>query len=170
MIQNSKKKGPEYGKEFGNILLKAFEHMSTIQNFDEKSKKNLERVLNIWEERGVYDPKQIAEFKKALGKVMICVTRDSCELNELMVFVFIGVLIEPAPKKKKPNDDDKKRHKREKYSPIHVRERKKSETETEIEIDGMKEVHVTLSPHTPAGDPPEPDEIIKALMVCIFRF
>lgn len=29
----------------------------------------------------------------------------------------------------------------------------------------MKEVHVTLSPRTPAGDPPEPEEIIKALMV-----
>ena len=67
VIQNSKKKGPEYGKEFGNILPKAFEHMSTIQNFDEKSKKSLERVLNIWQERGVYDAKQIAEFKKALG-------------------------------------------------------------------------------------------------------
>lgn len=42
--------------------------MSTLENFDEKSKKNLERVLNIWEERGVYDMKQIAEFKKVLGK------------------------------------------------------------------------------------------------------
>lgn len=67
MIQNSKKKGPEYGKEFGNILPKAFEHMSTIDNFDDKSRKSLERVLNIWEERGVYETKQIAEFKQALG-------------------------------------------------------------------------------------------------------
>lgn len=27
----------------------------------------------------------------------------------------------------------------------------------------MVERHVTLSPHTPAGDPPEPEELIKAL-------
>lgn len=46
-----------------------------------------------------------------------------------------------------------------------VRERKKSETEVEVERDGMKELHVTLSPRTPAGDPPEPEELIKALLV-----
>lgn len=27
----------------------------------------------------------------------------------------------------------------------------------------MVETHVTLSPHTPAGDPPEPEELIRAL-------
>lgn len=45
------------------------------------------------------------------------------------------------------------------------KERKKSETE--IEVDGTKELHVTLSPRTPAGDPPETEELIKALMVNI---
>lgn len=46
-----------------------------------------------------------------------------------------------------------------------MRERKRSETEVEVERDGMKELHVTLSPRTPAGDPPEPEELIKALLV-----
>jgi hypothetical protein len=46
-----------------------------------------------------------------------------------------------------------------------IRERKRSETEVEVERDGMKELHVTLSPRTPAGDPPEPEELIKALLV-----
>lgn len=32
-------------------------------------------------------------------------------------------------------------------------------------MDGTKELHVTLSPRTPAGDPPETEELIKALMV-----
>lgn len=27
----------------------------------------------------------------------------------------------------------------------------------------MVETHVRLSPHTPAGDPPEPEELIKAI-------
>lgn len=46
------------------------------------------------------------------------------------------------------------------------KERKKSETE--VEVDGTKELHVTLSPRTPAGDPPETEELIKALMVNIY--
>lgn len=46
------------------------------------------------------------------------------------------------------------------------KERKKSETEV-VEVDGTKELHVTLSPRTPAGDPPETEELIKALMVNI---
>jgi len=45
------------------------------------------------------------------------------------------------------------------------KERKKSETE--VEVDGTKELHVTLSPRTPGGDPPETEELIKALMVNI---
>jgi regulator of Ty1 transposition protein 103 len=30
-------------------------------------------------------------------------------------------------------------------------------------VDGTKELHVTLSPKTPVNDPPEPEELIKAL-------
>lgn len=90
--------------------------------------------------------------------------------NVTLLLYFIDSLIEPEQKKKKTVEDDKKTHRKEKYSPINARERKKSETETEIEVDGMKEIHVTLSPRTPAGDPPEPEEIIKALMVCIILF
>lgn len=32
-----------------------------------------------------------------------------------------------------------------------------------VEVDGKVETHVHLSPHTPAGDPPEPEELIKAI-------
>ncbi|KAG5323060.1 RPR1B protein, partial [Acromyrmex heyeri] len=104
VIQNSKKKGPEFGKEFETVLPKAFEHM---KGFDEKTRERLNRLLQIWEERGVYDKAQITEFKKE-------------------------------------------------------KDRKKSETE--VEVDGTKELHVTLSPRTPGGDPPETEELIKALM------
>lgn len=62
VIQNSKKKGPEFGKEFATVLPKAFEHLKV---FDEKIKRSLTRLLNIWEDRGVYDKVQIAEFKAA---------------------------------------------------------------------------------------------------------
>ncbi|KAI4499537.1 hypothetical protein M0802_005433 [Mischocyttarus mexicanus] len=129
VIQNSKKKGPEFGKEFETVLPKAFEHM---KGFDEKTRDRLNRLLQIWEERGVYDKVQIAEFKAS----------------------FLDTVKEPGtpPPKKKKIDVEKKEKK----------ERKKSETE--VEVDGTKELHVTLSPRTPAGDPPETEELIKALM------
>lgn len=62
VIQNSKKKGPEFGKEFETVLPKAFEHM---KGFDEKTRERLNRLLQIWEERGVYDKAQITEFKSS---------------------------------------------------------------------------------------------------------
>lgn len=53
------------------------------------------------------------------------------------------------------------------YSPLHekIQEKKRKHSETEIEVEGTKEVHITLSPRTPPGDPPEPEELIKALKV-----
>lgn len=67
VIQNSRKKGPEYGKEFGLVLRKVFEHLSTVE-YDEKMKGSLGRILTIWGERGMYDELQITEFRQAWGK------------------------------------------------------------------------------------------------------
>lgn len=119
VIQNSRKKGPEYGQEFGTLLKKAFEHMSQC---DEKTKNKLDRILGIWHDRGIYSSVQIAEFKRALRKD------------------------EPPTKKLKPNDSAKKRNKEE-----------------TVEIDGTIETHVHLSPHVPPDDPPEPEELVKAI-------
>lgn len=65
VIQNSRKKGPEYGQEFGVQLKKAFEHMSQC---DEKTKNSLNRLLTIWQDRLIYNSVQIMEFKTALRK------------------------------------------------------------------------------------------------------
>ncbi|EFN78446.1 regulation of nuclear pre-mRNA domain-containing protein 1B isoform X1 [Harpegnathos saltator] len=132
VIQNSKKKGPEFGKEFGTVLPKAFEH---LKGFDDKTRRQLSRLLHIWEDRGVYDKTQIAELKAAFTDLI----KDS------------GT---PPPRKRARLDTEKIKKER--------KERKKSETE--VEVDGTKELHVTLSPRTPAGDPPETEELIKALM------
>lgn len=67
VIQNSRKKGPEYGKEFGLILKNAFEHMASI-GYDEKTRNSLGRLLTIWGERGMYDELQITEFRQAFCK------------------------------------------------------------------------------------------------------
>ncbi|CAG9856075.1 unnamed protein product [Phyllotreta striolata] len=122
VIQNSKKKGPEYGQEFSLHLKKAFENMSKC---DEKTKNNLDRLLTIWNDRGIYDSVLISEFQRAL------------------------VLGNEPPNKK---------------AKVKERGRKKSETEKIVEnSDGSIETHIQLSPHTPAGDPPEPEELIRAI-------
>lgn len=48
-----------------------------------------------------------------------------------------------------------------------LNDKKRRHSETEVEVEGTKEVHITLSPRTPAGDPPEPEELIKALKVSV---
>lgn len=65
----------------------------------------------------------------------------------------------PQPRKKmrkSETSDDKKNSKSG---------RDWAKAEKEIEVEGMKELHVTLSPRTPPGDPPEPEDLIKALIV-----
>lgn len=136
VIQNSRKKGPEFGKEFGVILAKAFEHLSSV-GYDEKMKSSLSRLLAIWGERGIYDELQLTEFKQAL------------------------LLPPKRPPLKRAKTDNNENAKKHKGSPN--RERKKSETEVTVEIDGTLETHVHLSPRTPASDPPEPEELVKAL-------
>lgn len=66
VLQNSKKKGPEYGKQFGTVLKKAYEIMGG-DSCSEKTQKSLQRLLQIWEERGVYPKEFILELKAALG-------------------------------------------------------------------------------------------------------
>lgn len=63
VIQNSRKKGPEYGEEFAAVLIKAFEHMSRC---DEKTINSLERLLGIWSDREIYTKVQLSNFRNAL--------------------------------------------------------------------------------------------------------
>jgi len=53
VIQNSKKKAPEFTKDFAHMLPDAFTQAS--KDADEKMKGSLTRVINIWRERGVYE-------------------------------------------------------------------------------------------------------------------
>lgn len=68
VLQNGKKKGPEYGQEFGKELAKAFKQIS-INNYTTKIRQSLIRVLNIWEDRGVYSKAQIDEFKENFSMI-----------------------------------------------------------------------------------------------------
>ncbi|XP_005101801.1 regulation of nuclear pre-mRNA domain-containing protein 1B [Aplysia californica] len=65
VIQNSKKKGPEFSKDFGHILPDAFTQAS--KDADEKMKASLQRVISIWKERGVYEKSFIKQLKRCSG-------------------------------------------------------------------------------------------------------
>ncbi|GIY26769.1 regulation of nuclear pre-mRNA domain-containing protein 1B [Caerostris darwini] len=65
VIQNSKKKGPEFSKEFSTVLSKAFAHVNETVN-DAKTKGGLDRIINVWEERNVYDSTVISGLRAAM--------------------------------------------------------------------------------------------------------
>uniref|UniRef100_A0A8D2P862 Regulation of nuclear pre-mRNA domain containing 1B n=1 Tax=Zosterops lateralis melanops TaxID=1220523 RepID=A0A8D2P862_ZOSLA len=69
VIQNSKRKGPEFTREFESVLVDAFSHVAS-READEGCKKPLERLLNIWQERSVYvvSMSSVAEEKKSLKR------------------------------------------------------------------------------------------------------
>ncbi|CAH2981437.1 unnamed protein product [Chilo suppressalis] len=139
VIQNSKKKGPEYGKEFGEVLVDVLKHMAKT-GINTKTKNSLHRILTIWEERGVYDSLKIQEFK------------DAMELNDA------------EPKKViKHKSTDTETKEPEKKPKIEKQKQEKRRSETKVE-EKHNETHTTLSPKTPPGDPPEPEELIKALL------
>ncbi|XP_032520686.2 regulation of nuclear pre-mRNA domain-containing protein 1B [Danaus plexippus] len=147
VIQNSKKKGPEYGKEFGAVLIDALKHMAKT-GINAKTKHALHRILNIWEERGVYEPERIQEFKVAVDPNDTEVTNAKRK----------AVDIETKDNVKKSRQEEKTRQKEHK-------ERRKSDSKLESKAgsDGHNDNH-SSSPKTPPGDPPEPEELIKALL------
>ncbi|KAL1129187.1 hypothetical protein AAG570_013717 [Ranatra chinensis] len=144
VIQNSKKKGPEYTKQFASILKKAFKLIGQA-NCGEKTKKRLERMLAIWEERTVYEKKQIEEFRKLLNKKKSKLSTGSRESSGGSTVTH-------------------QRHHQHSVSTTPPPILDKSNRISEVEVDGAKELHVTLSPYSPAGDPPEPEELIRALI------
>lgn len=172
VIQNSKKKGPEFGKEYENVLLKAFKLIAG-SGPEEKTIHSLNRILNIWGERGVYDEPKIKEYSAALN-----------QREKSPAAAATATAATPSKKngeekreKRKPEGGDSNGHGHKKKSkssssssatansgssaaPV---EKKPVKSEVTIEVNGKVETHVTLSPHQPDGDPPEPEELIRVI-------
>ncbi|CAK6951164.1 regulation of nuclear pre-mRNA domain-containing protein 1B [Scomber scombrus] len=64
VIQNSKKKGPEFTKDFESVLVDACSHVAS--GGDDNCKKHMERLLNIWKERALYRADFIQQLKLAI--------------------------------------------------------------------------------------------------------
>lgn len=133
VIQNSKKKGPEYGKEFGKVLKNAFTHIGETCSGDEKTLNSLGRILKIWEDRGVYDEKQIEDYRSALMNIGEKTNTTTTTTT--------------STSKRKSTDatENGRESKKQKTSKEHG----KRET---IEVNGTVETHVILSPKAPAGE------------------
>ncbi|XP_039755898.1 regulation of nuclear pre-mRNA domain-containing protein 1A isoform X2 [Pararge aegeria] len=147
VIQNSKKKGPEYGKEFGNVLVDALKHMAKT-GINAKTKQSLHRILNIWGERAVYEPQKIQEFK-------VAVDPNDAEPSNVAKRKAINTEVKEPEKKPKFEENS-----REKERIKEKRERRRSESKS----DGHNDSISNVSPNTPPGDPPEPEELVKALL------
>lgn len=135
VIQNSKKKGPEYGKEFGKVLKNAFTHIGETCSGDEKTLGSLGRILKIWEDRGVYDEKQIEEYRNALNNITDKTNSTSSSSS--------------TSKRKSTDAMENGRDSSKKQKTSGGKEHGKRET---IEINGTVETHVILSPKMPAGE------------------
>jgi regulator of Ty1 transposition protein 103 len=56
VVQNSKRRGPEYTNEFGEVMPHAMKSLTSV-DMDAKTKQAISRLLNIWKERAIFDDK-----------------------------------------------------------------------------------------------------------------
>jgi len=160
VVQNSKKKGPEYAKEFGLVLKKAFDHLASIE-FEEKTIMSLMRLINIWQERQIFDKKTLYDIQKIWDHKKK--TGGRLPQSDAV-----------SPKRRRISSGSG-------ATAATAAERRKSQEIAEIEdlLDAPLEAAnasdkpkpdvetLTLSPRqggSPgSGDPPEPEELIQAL-------
>lgn len=145
VIQNSKKKGPEYGKEFGKVLRNAFIHIGDTCQKDEKTIGSLTRILKIWVDRGVYEEKAIDEFRAGLTK-----TGDTGadKVNSSTTTTSSSTSSKRKNTDGLENGRDGSKKAKTSSSSSSGKEHGKRET---IEVNGTVETHVILSPKAPAG-------------------
>lgn len=149
VIQNSKKKGPEYGKEFGKILKNAFTHIGETCSSDDKTLGSLGRILKIWEDRGVYDEKQIEDYRNAMNNMGS--EKPKGPTTTINTTTTTTSTTTASSKRKSGGDsveNGRESNKKQKTSSSSGKEHGKRET---IEINGTVETHVILSPKVPAG-------------------
>ncbi|KAH8365610.1 hypothetical protein KR093_002736 [Drosophila rubida] len=171
VIQNSKKKGPEYGKEFSNVLPKVFGHIGDTCKSD-KLMGSLGRILNIWQERGVYDAKTIADYRSRLHHEAAAAppagnsngngndngTKASSETKH-------SKAEKSAEKRDKRKHDERQSKSKRMRTPHHVTAQSAAATAAAAgePAAGQEEENGHTPPYLPLGEPPEPEELIKAL-------
>lgn len=67
VLQNSRRKGAEFNKEFVQVLPSAITHCS--KELTPEMQKSLERIIGIWSQRGVYDSGMIEKLQSSLALI-----------------------------------------------------------------------------------------------------
>lgn len=134
VLQNSKKKGPEFNRDFRPVLPEAFK--DSFKESDDKMKGSLDRLLGIWVERGVYEIEFLDSVRKAMCKK--------------------GKTVEPRESQNhKQNSESEKKPSEKKNSDVPPKKKKKVELSLREEIE--------LEMQDGPGEPPTAEELIKAL-------
>lgn len=69
LVQNSRKKYPEVAKEFGTVMKLVFTHLVAL-NLDSKTQNSLNRLVNIWRDRQIFDKETISDIGTVWGKTL----------------------------------------------------------------------------------------------------
>jgi len=163
VVQNSRRKGPEYTKEFGTCLLKVFHHLASI-GLEDKTRLSLGRLIAIWGERHIFEKPLIQNIEKLWSqkaKPSLDTSTDSIKSS--------------TPRRKSGQDAGHVTEDRRKSGDIDIdemlesplRKLNESQDENNTSLSQLLADNTTLlSPRLGSpgsGDPPEPDELINAL-------
>ncbi|XP_022212452.2 regulation of nuclear pre-mRNA domain-containing protein 1B [Drosophila obscura] len=171
VIQNSKKKGPEYGREYSNVLGKVFAHIGEKCSSD-KLLGSLGRILNIWLERGVYDAKAITEYRARLHRESAS-SKNGSKSNDADAGEQRekehsssgggagGSRSEKSERREKRKHEE--RHSKSKKQRHHHHSSTSSAPAAPAEEVAAEPENGHTPPYLPLGEPPEPEELIKAL-------
>lgn len=185
VVQNSKKKHPEISKEFGSVMVKVMSHLSHVKDIDAKTVKSVARLLTIWQDRNIFEPKVQSEMAKIWTAKSLEASNKEGNDN--------GTSTPPPTKKQKL---DSRRNSSGVHSSTgsssggertpqktpHQQPKSPKSTSQQIKEILHSSSPVSSSPPagggggslkspaggaagtvTPAGDPPEPEELIKAI-------
>lgn len=106
ILQNSRKKGSEFMKEFLNALPQAIENTSKVA--DTKSRFTLERIFNIWKDRKIYPDETIKKLKTTLHSQPKC-DGDSPEENKTTNGIVSNGKSRENPSQNTPKKEELKR-------------------------------------------------------------
>ncbi|XP_034655462.1 regulation of nuclear pre-mRNA domain-containing protein 1A [Drosophila subobscura] len=177
VIQNSKKKGPEYGREYSNVLAKVFAHIGEKCSSD-KLLGSLGRILNIWLERGVYDAKAINDYRARLHRESGG-SKNGSKSNDAEAgdkerekehSSSSGAGGGSGSRSEKSERREKRKHeerhaksKKQRHHHHHQSSSSSSSAPAPAEEVAAEPENGHTPPYVPLGEPPEPEELIKAL-------
>jgi len=174
VVQNSKKKHPEIAKEFGSVMVKVISHLNHLKDLDAGTVKSVARLLAIWQDRGIFDNKVQSEMAKIWTSRSLAQASSGGGGNNNAK----ATDSTPPPPAKKPKIEASRRTSSVHSTGSSSSEKQKQTSPQKTTSQQIKEILHSPSgllgsengedsaadkSAAPAGDPPEPEELIKAI-------